>query len=868
MRKLFFPLIFITSLKIVFSQPDVVKMFPFSDSLVIDAKLVKLSSSLLMLTFIKRDTIYHSITSDNGSNWQLPKVISKIGAFSSYDVLKTHTGRLIIVWASPTKLFKIFSDDDGDNWSVAEQVGGTLFNPKNIILSQTYDNTIWLSFSRIGNLYYIKSTNNGNNWLEVSTFASSNKNTFLSINSINSGKLIAIFQDNTSGNEDIFYMISTNNGTDWSVKVPLVNSNLAEERPKFFRESTGTLWVIYQINKPTPFNEFKQYDIHYLKSTDQGENWISHQFTKYVDDDIILGIEDLNNKPIIIFHTKRFSDSRTNQLGLAIIGITNDNTPPPVIFKFLTSSTSIHSPLSIKVYVHDDNLIDYVKLHIVGGKTFVLYDDGLHNDENPNDFIFGITVYPSDFSFFNSIIAGSIILPVKNNGVLADANKSQYVKIFVKDIDNIYTEKMIVLNFGGGANYDGIGFLFSGGFMLSGYSNNFLWSNGAASASRIIDYQPGIVGSNPNDLKNKIYIVKRIDAPFSTSWQEWIDAVSLGAYFYDGNNDGIFTPVDINQNGIWDPDEDMPDILGDVTYWCVFNDGIPASNRRFIDVPPQGIEIRQTVFASEQSGSLRNVVFIRYSLLNKGTVSNILDSVFFSIWADPDLGNYSDDLVGCDTILRSGYTYNNGIDNLYGNNPPAFFTTLLQGPSIFTGNPYDTAYNYRGKILGVQKFTEHKNLNPSSFMHYLQTMGSLSDPRNRFEARNLMLGLNLAGNVIDPCSWTMGQVLGGVNCAMVNPLYMYSGNPISSVGWINSAAYDQRMLLNVGPFILEQNKPIDIIIAYLVGRGFDHLSSIAISRNLANNALKECFSNFGTVTDINDNSIVLLQKEMEFLKFV
>ncbi len=53
-------------------------------------------------------------------------------------------------------------------------------------------------------------------------------------------------------------------------------------------------------------------------------------------------------------------------------------------------------------------------------------------------------------------------------------------------------------------------FLFSGGFLLSGYMfppNQYekIWANGNISFRRILDYQPGIIGMNPEDEKANIY---------------------------------------------------------------------------------------------------------------------------------------------------------------------------------------------------------------------------------------------------------------------------------------------------------------------------------------------------------------------------
>src|SRR5690606_15147171 len=140
-------------------------------------------------------------------------------------------------------------------------------------------------------------------------------------------------------------------------------------------------------------------------------------------------------------------------------------------------------------------------------------------------------------------------MPIDNRGVFADVN---------------------VPPGGTLGKYNDIGFLFSGGFFLSGYAGDSLWASGVASASLVLDYQPGPVGSDPSAPENVIYVVAADDPPFGPSWQNWIQAVELGADFYDGDGDGIYNPVDKNLNGVWDPDEDKPDIIGDFTAWCVF----------------------------------------------------------------------------------------------------------------------------------------------------------------------------------------------------------------------------------------------------------------------------------------------------------
>ena len=228
-----------------------------------------------------------------------------------------------------------------------------------------------------------------------------------------------------------------------------------------------------------------------------------------------------------------------------------------------------------------------------------------------------------------------------------------------------------------------------------------------------------------------------------------------------------------------------------------------------------------------------------------------MNDVYFGVWGDPDLGGAQDDLVGCDTLLQSGYTYNDGPDTEYGNNPPSFFDKFLAGPVTYipgetfidnNGNgtydegidtPLDTAYVHRGQILGIKEYPGAKNQTLSSSIEYINGDPNLMDPNTKDEARNYMLGLTRSGNLIDPCNWAKGQVRGGVDCSQVNPLFWYSGDPVSNYGWINTYFWDQRQMQNIGPFTLELGKEVEVFVAYIVGQGTDALSSITEAKNIS-----------------------------------
>ena len=508
-----------------------------------------------------------------------------------------------------------------------------------------------------------------------------------------------------------------------------------------------------------------------------------------------------------------------------------------------------------------------------------MFDDGLHGDSLVSDGIFGITLNDlttgdsRTYSFIIYDFDGHIVdfngglvffpLPFSNHTYFFDVNRfklpinNQGIIAYVDDSTSFIA----------GGSYDESTVLYSGGFFLSGYRNNNLWANGISPSGRILDYQPGKIGVDPNDPKNNIYIVKSIDPYFGQSWQDWKYAVIMGADFYDGNSDGEYNPIDLNGNGTWDLTEDRPDFLGNVTAWCVYNDGVPSELRRFSNVLPQGIEIQQTAFALgyNLSGNIQSIIFFRYRIINRGTVVSELDSLIFGVMTDPDIGDvqeaYLDDLVGYDSLLNSAYAYNDGSDPAYGDNPPTLFTGLLQGPLAYIpgetfidinsngiydegiDTPLDSAYHFNGLFMGSRIFPGAKNLPSTSFVNIMQSHPELGDPNTSTELRNFQLGLTKLGNVLDPCTWTFGNVY-GVNCNEVNPLFWYSGDPLINLGWINTFPTDQRMMLNSGQFKLNENEPVDIWVAYLVGRGTDAFNSVTVGREVNQYAIDYYKSNF------------------------
>lgn len=241
-----------------------------------------------------------------------------------------------------------------------------------------------------------------------------------------------------------------------------------------------------------------------------------------------------------------------------------------------------------------------------------------------------------------------------------------------------------------------------------------------------------------------------------------------------------------------------PDVSGDQMLWCVYNDADPDRHTDNAgNTAPMGIEIRQTTFSFDRQGALGNTIFIKLEIIHPQLATatddvyrSTLEDMYVSLWADVDLGGSTDDLVGCDTTLSLGYTYNaTNNDQTYGSAPPAVGYDFFLGPR-----------GLGGETLGLTSFNKYING---------------TDPNDVVSTYNYMQGLEpTGGDLINPVT---GE-----------PTRFYnSGDPVMGTGWLDNNAADKRMMLSSGPFQMAPGDTQVVVGAVVMGQGTDRLSSIA-----------------------------------------
>lgn len=186
------------------------------------------------------------------------------------------------------------------------------------------------------------------------------------------------------------------------------------------------------------------------------------------------------------------------------------------------------------------------------------------------------------------------------------------------------------------------------------------------------------------------------------------------APFVDYNNDGNYNPMD----------GDYPSIDGDQEIWFIFNDQRSHTESY---CAPMGLEIHGKAYAyncdnaSPYNEVMNYTTFYQYKIINRSMET--YHQTLIGMMVDPDLGNASDDHVGCNVGLNTGTCFNlDSIDNGpggYGFYPPYQNVTILRGPLADPGdgidNNKDGIIDEPGECNMMSHFLSYENVNNSPF---------------------------------------------------------------------------------------------------------------------------------------------------------
>jgi hypothetical protein len=327
------------------------------------------------------------------------------------------------------------------------------------------------------------------------------------------------------------------------------------------------------------------------------------------------------------------------------------------------------------------------------------------------------------------------------------------------------------------------------------------------------------------------------------------------AKFRDENGDGIYDPCAgdypiIDVKGC----ESITAVPDQMVFW-IYNDagGVHTQSSRSQQIQ---MEVQVQAFAYKTNDELNDMTFQRYKLINRAKTD--IDSMYFAMWADPDLGCYTDDYVGCDTARSLMYVYNqdavdgtNGVVcdggvNTYGDKIPILGVDYFRGPN-----------DQNGKELGMSSFTYY--LNPTT----CNPLPGTTDPSTAVEFYNY-----LTGKWRDGTPFTFGG-------SAYNPgsrqtiKYAFIDAPNNPSGWSmctqNLPCGDRRTLQATGPLTLKPGRVNELIVGvpFVADQAYPcpDIRRLQEADDIAQALFDNCFKIFDG-PDAPDVNFVELDKEI------
>lgn len=225
--------------------------------------------------------IYYKCSTDGGSSWGADTRLTNDTALSIHPSISVSGLSIRVTWTDRRDGTHIVyykrSTDGGSSWGMdtrlRDVLTGTSYNYSSITSSGSNLHVVWFDRRDAGDaeIYYKHSNDNGDTWSADIRLTNSIGNSYIPVVAVSGSNVhVAWYDDATAGNNEIYYMRSTDNGTSWSASSRLTNA-AGESRYPSIAASGSTVHVTWSDNIGS-----SNYRIYYKRSTNGGVSWGSN----------------------------------------------------------------------------------------------------------------------------------------------------------------------------------------------------------------------------------------------------------------------------------------------------------------------------------------------------------------------------------------------------------------------------------------------------------------------------------------------------------------------------------------------------------------------------------------------------------------
>ncbi len=221
--------------------------------------------------------IYYRQSSDGGSTWTVVRRLTWTTGWSYGPALVIDSSDdLHIAWEDWTpgnpEIYYKRSTDGGTTWTSGTEITWTSKNswgPAMAVDSSDNLHAVWEDNTPSNfDIYYKKSPDAGATWMEDKRLSwNSGWSANPAVSADSASNVHIVWQDDTPGNNEVYYKKSTDGGVAWTASKRLTWNSGVSASPAVASDSAGNVHVVWQDDTPGA------HDIYYKKSSDSGDIW-------------------------------------------------------------------------------------------------------------------------------------------------------------------------------------------------------------------------------------------------------------------------------------------------------------------------------------------------------------------------------------------------------------------------------------------------------------------------------------------------------------------------------------------------------------------------------------------------------------------
>jgi len=221
-------------------------------------------------TMMGNTEIYYGRSTDCGVTWETPSQMSYAAGFSVNPSICAHESNVHIAWHDTrfgwwnNEVYYKRSTNDGVTWGAETRLteDTTFSNLPSIAVSGNNVHVAWEEM-RDGNfeMYHKHSTDNGQTWSVDERLTNDGADSHAPSLAASGSNLHLVWLDNRDGNDEVYYLTSTDAGASWSGDTRLTNDPAASQSPSVAASGAAVHvvwdderdgnWEIYYKRNPT-----------------------------------------------------------------------------------------------------------------------------------------------------------------------------------------------------------------------------------------------------------------------------------------------------------------------------------------------------------------------------------------------------------------------------------------------------------------------------------------------------------------------------------------------------------------------------------------------------------------------------------------